>query len=79
MLQLTERQRDVLACAAAGMGVKETARFLNLSTETIKDHRKYAMANLFARSITEAVAVAVQRRMLGDWREYRKLRIVEAA
>lgn len=59
---LTPRDIDILRCAASGHGVKRTAIELQLSTETIKDYRCRVVRKLHAKSLTQAVAIAVQRK-----------------
>lgn len=54
---LTGRERDVLACAARGLSVNETAEELGLSWNTVRHHRKNAIAELGARDLTHAVVI----------------------
>lgn len=59
---LSPRELDVLRCAALGLGVKETAKDLILSPETVKDYRRNAIKKMRAASLLNAVAIAVQRK-----------------
>ncbi|MFC8438062.1 LuxR C-terminal-related transcriptional regulator [Streptomyces griseoincarnatus] len=57
---LTADQLAVLTAAAGGAGVPDTARQLFMSEESVKAHRKRALAALGAASLAHAVALAVQ-------------------
>lgn len=59
--ELTPRMRDVLAAAAAGRTVAETARELHVSAGTVKTIRAAACARLQAGNVTAAVYAAVTR------------------
>jgi len=56
---LTADQLAALAAAAHGASVSGTARQLYMSEESVKAHRKRAIAALNAASLTHAVALAV--------------------
>lgn len=56
---LSPRLRQVLELAARGATAKESAAKLGLGMETIRSHRARARAALGARSLTQAVAMAV--------------------
>lgn len=56
---LTQRERDVIACAAHGLNVTDTAARLGVSYETVRHHRKLAIRHLHARTLTHAVAIAL--------------------
>lgn len=45
--------------AARGESAKETAQGLGISIETVKDHRKTALARIRARNTAHAVAMLV--------------------
>lgn len=62
--KLTPRDLAVLRCAALGDDVKETARALALSTDTVKDYRGRAVRKLKAKSITHAVVLAVLSKVI---------------
>ena len=57
---LTPRERDVLACAAAGKTSLETAAILGVSVNTVVTHLQNAAAKLGAGSKIEAVIEAVR-------------------
>jgi two-component system nitrate/nitrite response regulator NarL len=58
--QLTERERDILACLAAGMSNKLVARELNITEGTVKVHVKNLLKKLNFRSRVEAAVWAVE-------------------
>lgn len=55
---LTERQIQILQCAANGEGIEETASRFWISTNTVKQHRKQILLALGAKNMTHAVAMA---------------------
>src|SRR3981081_3901285 len=59
---LTPRQLEVLAALAEGMTNKAIARRLNISLHTVKFHVESVFRKLGARTRTEAVAKASERR-----------------
>jgi DNA-binding CsgD family transcriptional regulator len=59
---LTPRELDVLAALAEGMTNKAIARRLNISLHTVKFHVESLFRKLRARTRTEAVAKASERR-----------------
>ena len=61
---LRPRELEVLEAASRGLTAAETARELYLAEETVKSYRKRILAKLAARSLAEAVAVAVRRGLL---------------
>ncbi|MBL8384557.1 MAG: hypothetical protein JNM90_15865 [Burkholderiales bacterium] len=61
---LTPRQREVLRQVAAGGTDKAIARALGLSPRTVEMHVANALAALGVRTRAEAVAAALQRRLL---------------
>lgn len=71
-LGLTSRQTEVLALLLKGQSNKLSARALNLSVETIKDHVAAVLRSLNVSSRTQAV-LAVSRianpGLLSSWRE----------
>jgi DNA-binding CsgD family transcriptional regulator len=54
---LTQAQIDIVAAAAAGESVEETARRLFLSCDAVKSHRQRAVLRLHARNLAHAVAL----------------------
>jgi DNA-binding NarL/FixJ family response regulator len=61
---LTERQVQVLRCAAAGVSIAETARRLHMSTSTVKNHRQQIFARLRVSNVPAAVYEATLRGLL---------------
>ena len=60
--RLTPRELEVLAALAEGMTNKAIARRLNISLHTVKFHVESLFRKLGARTRTEAVAKASERR-----------------
>jgi PAS domain S-box-containing protein len=56
---LTEREREVVAFVALGLGTDELADELHVSTHTVRTHIRNAMAKLEVHSRVELVAVAL--------------------
>lgn len=56
---LTDRERDVLAWAARGKTMSETATILSVADATVETHIKHAMQKLGAGNKTHAVARAL--------------------
>lgn len=63
---LTEREREVLASVVAGMNNREIAEQLILSRSTIKFHVSSILGKLGASSRTEAVAIALQAKLVDE-------------
>jgi DNA-binding CsgD family transcriptional regulator len=61
---LSEREREVLACAASGLTMEETASQLYLALETIKGYRRRIIAKLKANNMPHAVAIGFERGLL---------------
>ncbi|MDE1936533.1 MAG: response regulator transcription factor [Bradyrhizobium sp.] len=59
---LTPRELEVLAALAEGMTNKAIARRLDISLHTVKFHVESLFRKLGARTRTEAVAKAAERR-----------------
>jgi DNA-binding NarL/FixJ family response regulator len=57
---LTRREREVLACLAAGAGRDDVAKQLYLSANTVRTHLQNLMAKLGVHSTLEAVALTRQ-------------------
>jgi DNA-binding NarL/FixJ family response regulator len=71
-LDLTPRQKEVLALLLRGQSNKLIARALNLSVETIKDHVAAVLRTLNVSSRTQAVVAVSQMSKLGSppaWRQ----------
>jgi DNA-binding NarL/FixJ family response regulator len=58
---LTPRERDVLQATARGLGNKQIAAELGMSTRTVQTHLTRIFAKLGVSSRTEAVLLAVKR------------------
>ena len=58
-ITLTDRERDVLAWAARGKTVSESADILSISDATVETHVRHAMAKLDASNKTHAVVKAI--------------------
>ena len=52
---LTARQREALFYAALGFTLKSTAKVMNISHETVREHRAGAILRLGAQNIANAV------------------------
>ena len=63
--QLSEREIEVLQCAAAGNANKRIAAQLAISEETVKAHMRSILAKLGANDRTHAVTIALQRGIIG--------------
>lgn len=61
---LSARQLEVLELVAKGFDNKEAARLLGLSVDGIKKHLKTIFATLGAASRTEAVTIAISKKLL---------------
>jgi two-component system response regulator FixJ len=57
---LTERQRQVMELAAAGLSNKEIATRLGISPRTVEIHRAWMMERMGARNIAELVRMEMQ-------------------
>lgn len=58
LAELTDREREVLSCLAAGMSRAEIGRHLFLSTNTVRTHVQNLMTKLDVHSSVAAVAIA---------------------
>lgn len=59
LINLTDRERDVLAWAGRGKTVVETAKILAISYDTVETHMRNAMHKLDAHTKTQAVVKAI--------------------
>ena len=64
VIELTPRERDVLALLANGVQVKDIARQLDVKVETCRGYLKGLMAKLGARSQLQAVVAAARYGLL---------------
>ncbi|MFI5310952.1 MAG: response regulator transcription factor [Gemmatimonadales bacterium] len=61
---LTSREREILALVADGLGNKQIAVRLGISTNTVKTHLELLFEKLGVSSRAEAVAMGVRRGLL---------------
>jgi two-component system, NarL family, response regulator YdfI len=61
---LTNREREILALLADGLGNKQIAARLGISTNTVKTHLELLFEKLSVSSRAEAVATGVKRGLL---------------
>ena len=61
---LTNREREILALLADGLGNKQIAARLGISTNTVKTHLELLFEKLDVSSRAEAVATGVRRGLL---------------
>lgn len=62
--QLTPREKEVLACIVNGLAYKMIADQLNIGYETVRSHVKKIYEKLHVASLTEAVAKAINQRIV---------------
>lgn len=62
---LTERELEVLALVGQGKTSKQVAEELNLSVETVANHRKHICRKLGLHSTAELVAYAARQHQAG--------------
>ncbi len=67
LLNITERQYEVLALLARGYPIKTVSRLLNISVATAKTHACTLYQRLHVRNKGEAVYVALQRGAVLNW------------
>ena len=61
---LTNREREILALLADGLGNKQIAARLGISTNTVKTHLELLFEKIGVSSRAEAVATGVRRGLL---------------
>jgi two-component system response regulator DesR len=64
LVQLTERERDVLRLLADGHRYEEIGKRLFISPETVRTHVRNAMNRLDADTYTQAVAMALRQSLI---------------
>jgi two-component system response regulator FixJ len=57
---LSERQRQVMGLAVAGLSSKEIGTRLKISPKTVENHRAWVMLRMGARNVAELVRIAMQ-------------------
>jgi DNA-binding NarL/FixJ family response regulator len=62
--QLTQREKEVLACIVEGLSYKMIAGRLTISYETVRSHVKKIYEKLHVASLTEVVAKAINQRIV---------------
>jgi NarL family two-component system response regulator LiaR len=62
--QLTERERDVLALIARGMGNAEIANQLIIGERTVKTHVSNILGKLHLQDRTQAALLAVREKLV---------------
>lgn len=62
--ELTERERDVLACIAQGMNNAEIATFLTIGERTVKTHVSNILSKLHLQDRTQAALLALRERLV---------------
>jgi len=62
---LSERQRQVMELAVAGLSNKEIGLRLNISPKTVENHRAWVMERIGAKNLAELVRTAMQ--IQGTW------------
>ena len=60
-MKLTDRQKQILSLAAAGLLAKECAHRLGITVRTVEAHRVQAIVQLGARNTIHAVAIAIRK------------------
>jgi NarL family two-component system response regulator LiaR len=63
-VDLTEREREVLALMVKGLNNPDIAEMIGVSVSTVKFHVSSILSKLYASSRTEAVAIAIQRKLI---------------
>jgi FixJ family two-component response regulator len=69
LAKLSPRERQVLASLPRGDSNKEIARRLNLSPRTVEIHRAHMMGKLGARSVAQAISIALYAGLATDQSE----------
>ncbi len=65
LLDLTDREREVLRFIAEGLSTKETAARLEIGTRTVETHRANLMRKLGVHSVAQLVRVAIREGLVG--------------
>jgi NarL family two-component system response regulator LiaR len=62
--ELTERERDVLACVAQGMSNTQIAEHLVIGERTVKTHVSNILSKLHLQDRTQAALLALRERLV---------------
>ena len=62
--QLTAREKEILQMLVSGKSYKMIAAESNIATDTVKSHIKNIYAKLHVNSATEAVALALRKKLI---------------
>lgn len=65
IVELTERQRQILQLVAEGRQSKEIADMLQVSLKTVEFHRSRLLAKLGARTVAELTRLAIEEGLIG--------------
>ena len=65
VIELTDRQRQILQLIAEGKQNKEIAEILGVSVKTVEFHRSSLMAKLGAHTVAELTRFAIQEGLIG--------------
>ncbi len=63
-VSLSDREKEVLECMCEGMTYKEIATKLNIAIDTVRSHTRKIYEKLQVRSKTEAVLVAIRKKLI---------------
>jgi DNA-binding NarL/FixJ family response regulator len=63
-IRLTGREREVLTLLAQGLQLDEIAARLGIGSETVRTHVRKAGERLGAANRTNAVAIAIRRKLI---------------
>jgi len=61
---LSAREKEILACLVKGMSYKMIAEQCNITYETVRSHMKNIYEKLHVASMTEAVAKAINQKLV---------------
>lgn len=64
VVTLSSNEKDVIRLSFQGLSVKEIAQKINRSEDSVKGYRKSLFAKLCVNNITEAISVAMHRKLI---------------
>lgn len=64
LYNLSVREKEILSCLVKGMSYKMIAENCNISYETVRSHMKNIYDKLHVASMTEAVAKAINQKLV---------------